>query len=145
MQFQSYTCIQRKVESGNWKFPVLNLIIYLRFYVLLKNISLIWWRHHCRWRAAKFRLRAFEQGLGSLSCHTCCYMGHRFFHSHPKDRPIQSPLTTHEGMWRVYSNLDPYGVCIKFVLNVCNRCRGNERKLKMIEQGNTICPGHFMV
>jgi hypothetical protein len=28
---------------------------YLLFYVLLKNISLIWRRHHCRWRAAKFR------------------------------------------------------------------------------------------
>jgi hypothetical protein len=34
------------------------------FYVLLKNISLIWRRHHYRWRAAKFRpmLRAFKQG-----------------------------------------------------------------------------------
>jgi hypothetical protein len=28
--------------------------IYLRFYVPLKNISLILRRHHCRWRAAKF-------------------------------------------------------------------------------------------
>jgi hypothetical protein len=33
---------------------------------------------------------------GSLSCHTCCDTGPRFFWSHPKDldRPIQSPLTT---------------------------------------------------
>jgi hypothetical protein len=44
------------------------LIDYLWFYVPPKNISLIWRRHHCRWRAAKFRptcisaLRAFEQG-----------------------------------------------------------------------------------
>jgi hypothetical protein len=29
------------------------LIDYLRFYVPLKNLSLIWKRHHCRWRAAK--------------------------------------------------------------------------------------------
>jgi hypothetical protein len=36
-------------------------------------------------------LRAFEQG-GSLSCHTCYDTGPRFFRSHPKDRPIQSPL-----------------------------------------------------
>ena len=47
---------------------------------------------------------------GSLLCHICCDTGPRFFRSHPKDRPIQSPLMTHEGMWRIYSNLDPYGV-----------------------------------
>jgi hypothetical protein len=39
------------------------LIDYLRFYVLLKNISLIWRRHHCRWRAAKFRPMLGAQGL----------------------------------------------------------------------------------
>jgi hypothetical protein len=42
------------------------LIDYLLFYVPLKDISLIWIRHHCRWRAAKYRLcsafKAFEQG-----------------------------------------------------------------------------------
>jgi hypothetical protein len=36
--------------------------------------------------------------------------GPRFFRSHPKNRPIQSPLTTHKGMWRIYSNPDPHGV-----------------------------------
>jgi hypothetical protein len=30
-------------------------INYLLFYVPLENLSLIWRRHHCRWRAAKFR------------------------------------------------------------------------------------------
>jgi hypothetical protein len=44
---------------------------------------------------------------GSLSCYTCCDTGLQFFRSHPKDRPIQSPLTTHEGVWRIYSNPDP--------------------------------------
>jgi hypothetical protein len=39
------------------------LIDYLRFYVPLKNISLIWRRHHCRWRAAKFRPMLGTQGL----------------------------------------------------------------------------------
>jgi hypothetical protein len=38
-----------------------------------------------------------------------CDTGPRFFRSHPKDRPIQSPLTTHKGIWRTYSNLDPHG------------------------------------
>ena len=33
------------------------------FYVPLKNISLIWRRHHYRWRAAKFRPMLGAQGL----------------------------------------------------------------------------------
>jgi hypothetical protein len=62
-------------------------------------------------------LRAFfEQGEGSLSCHTCCDTGLRFFRSHPKDRPIQSPLTTRMGMRRIDSNPDPLGEqSLKFV------------------------------
>jgi hypothetical protein len=39
------------------------LIDYLRFYLPLKNFSLIWRRHHCRWRAAKFRPMLGAQGL----------------------------------------------------------------------------------
>jgi hypothetical protein len=45
---------------------------------------------------------------GSLSCHACCDTGPRFFRSHPKDRPIQSPLTTRMGMLGIYSDLDPH-------------------------------------
>jgi hypothetical protein len=56
---------------------------------------------------------------GSLSCHACCDTGPRFFRCHPKDRPIQSPLTTHEGMWRIYSSPDPHGVNT----TVRRRCR----------------------
>jgi hypothetical protein len=32
-------------------------------------------------------------GEGSSPCHTYCDTESRFFRSHPKDRPIQSPLT----------------------------------------------------
>jgi hypothetical protein len=39
------------------------LIAYLQFYVPLKNISLTWRRHHCRWRAAKFRPMLGAQGI----------------------------------------------------------------------------------
>jgi hypothetical protein len=39
------------------------LIDYLLFYVPLKNILLMWRRHHYRWRAAKFRLMLGAQGL----------------------------------------------------------------------------------
>jgi hypothetical protein len=49
----------------------------------------------------------------SLSCHTCCDTGPQFFLSHPKDHPIQSPLTTRMGMWKTYSYPDPHGVNIK--------------------------------
>jgi hypothetical protein len=44
-------------------FPNSWLIDYLRFYVPLKNISLIWRRHHYRWRTAKFRPVLGAQGL----------------------------------------------------------------------------------
>jgi hypothetical protein len=36
---------------------------FLGFYVPLKNFSLIWRRHHCRWRAAKFRPMLGAEGL----------------------------------------------------------------------------------
>jgi hypothetical protein len=42
------------------------LIDYLRFYVPLKNFSLIRRRHHCRWRAVKF-LKAYARRSGPLS------------------------------------------------------------------------------
>jgi hypothetical protein len=46
---------------------------------------------------------------GSLSCHTCSNTGPRCYRSHiKKDRPIKSPLTTHKGMWRIYSNPNPH-------------------------------------
>jgi hypothetical protein len=45
---------------------------------------------------------------GSLSCHTCCDTEPLFFRFHPKDGPIQSTLTTHKGMRRIYSNSDPH-------------------------------------
>jgi hypothetical protein len=39
------------------------MIECLLFYVPLKNISLIWRRHHYQWRAAKFRPMLGAQGL----------------------------------------------------------------------------------
>jgi hypothetical protein len=66
---------------------------YLRFYVPLKNFSITGGRHHCRRRAAKFMPKVARcsgplSREGSLSCHTCCGTGPRFFLSYPKDRPI---------------------------------------------------------
>jgi hypothetical protein len=54
---------------------------------------------------------------GSLSCHTYFDTRTRFFRSHSKDRPIQSPFTTHMGMRRIYSNPDPHGV--RYSLSLC--------------------------
>jgi hypothetical protein len=39
------------------------LIDYLLFFVPLKNFSLIWRRHHCRWRTAKFSPMLVPHGL----------------------------------------------------------------------------------
>jgi hypothetical protein len=75
--------------TNDWQMEGLLIDYFKILYVPLKNFSLIWRRHHCRWRAAKFchcsALGAFEQE-GSLSCHTCCDTGPRFSRSHPKDR-----------------------------------------------------------
>jgi hypothetical protein len=71
-------------------YKYVRLIAYLLFYVPLKNFS------------HKPMLGA--QGQGSLPCHTCCDTG-EFFRSRPKDRPIQSPLTTHKGMWITVSHM----------------------------------------
>jgi hypothetical protein len=73
--------------------------------------SLIWRRHHCRWRAAKFRPMLGAQGL---------WAGRDIYRATPAvtrdlgfsglirwTTPNQSPLTTHMGMWRIYSNQDP--------------------------------------
>jgi hypothetical protein len=94
--------------------PMGGLIILKLFYVLLMNISLMWRHQHCWWRAAKFKpmLRRSEplSREGSLSCHTYWDMHPRFFWSHLKDHPIQSPVTTRIGMRRIYFNPDPHGV-----------------------------------
>jgi hypothetical protein len=61
-------CLHNSSKTlGGWGLmKLVRLIDYLGFYVPLKNFSLIWRRHHCRWRAAKFRpmlgAQAFEQG-----------------------------------------------------------------------------------
>jgi hypothetical protein len=61
IHYRTLHSLDKIIWDVNWF-----MIDYLRFYVLLKNFSLIWRRHHCRWRAANFglcsALRAFEQG-----------------------------------------------------------------------------------
>jgi hypothetical protein len=118
----------------NW--PAGWLIDYLRFYVPLKNISLIWRRHHCRWRAAKFRPMLGAQGLWAgrdLYCATPAvtrYLGFSGLiqRTAPFSRLIRhtrgcggSTLTRiltgphsvafydTQGGWRTYSNPDPHG------------------------------------
>jgi hypothetical protein len=84
------------------------LIDYLLLYVLLKNFSLIWRRHHCRWRAAKFR-PILAQGL---------WAGRDLYRATPtvtrdlcfSGLPNQSlALTTRMEMQRTYSDPDPHG------------------------------------
>jgi hypothetical protein len=45
----------------------------------------------CKIKASARRSRPLSRE-GSLSCHTCCDMGPRFFRSHPKDVPFSRPL-----------------------------------------------------
>jgi hypothetical protein len=87
------------------------LIDYLRFYAPLKNISLIWRRHHCRWRAAKIRPMLGAQGLwagGIFIVPHLLWHGTSVFPVSSEGPPHLVAFTTHEGMWRIYSNPDPH-------------------------------------
>jgi hypothetical protein len=96
-------------QGGTGPLRMVMTYIDLLFYVPFTNMT-----SPLRVKGCKIKAYARRSGPlsreGSLLCHICCDTGPRFFWSHPKDRPIQSPLTTHEGMWRIYSNLDPHGV-----------------------------------
>jgi hypothetical protein len=91
------------------------LIDYLLFYVPLKNISLIWRRHHCRWRAAKFRPMLGAQGLwagkGLYRATPAVTRGLSFSGLIRRTAPF-SRLLRHKGVWRIYSNPDPHGAKI---------------------------------
>jgi hypothetical protein len=81
----------------NW---LIDLIDYLLFYVKLKNFSLIWRRHHCRWRAKNLglcsALRAFEQGGIFI-------VPHLLWHG-------TSVFLVSSEWASIYSNPDPHGM-----------------------------------
>jgi hypothetical protein len=84
-------------------------IDYLLFYVRSRIFHIyictcIWRRNGLQNLDLCSALRSFEQGGIFIVPHLLF-----FFWSHPKGRPIQSPLTTHKEMWRTYSHLDPNG------------------------------------
>jgi hypothetical protein len=95
-QFIIQKYCSRKID---WLFTVLCRLIYGDITIAgegLQNLGL------CS------ALKAFEQG-GIFIVPHLLWHGTSVFPVHPKDRPIQSPLTTHMGMWRIYSNPDPHG------------------------------------
>jgi hypothetical protein len=61
------------------------------------------------------KISAFARCSGPLSREGTPAATPRFFRSHPKDRPIQSPLTTCKGMRRTYSYPDPHGVDLLYI------------------------------
>jgi hypothetical protein len=88
------------------------LIDYARFYVPPKKLPLIWRRHHCRWRAAKFRPMLGTQGL---------WAGRDLYRATPVTRDLGfsglirrtapfSCLLRHTGCVEdLYSNPNPHG------------------------------------
>jgi hypothetical protein len=61
---------------------------------------------------------------GSLSCHTCCDTEPRFSRPYPKDCSILSLLTTHKGMWSIYSKPDPHESPFNRLLRHTKGCGG---------------------
>jgi hypothetical protein len=58
-----HTLRKKNINLGYIFWTIGWLVGCLQFYVPLKNFSLIWRRHHCWWRAAKFRPMLGAQGL----------------------------------------------------------------------------------
>ena len=50
-------------SASDFLYYLIIVTVDLRFYVSLKRFSLIWRRHHCRWRAAKFKPMLGARGL----------------------------------------------------------------------------------
>jgi hypothetical protein len=94
------------------------LIDSLQFYVPLKNFSLIWRRHHCRWRAAKFRpmlgaqIRSFEQGVIFIAPHLLWHGASVLPVSSEGPPILVASYDTQGGMDLMYSNPDPHGIYI---------------------------------
>jgi hypothetical protein len=89
------------------------LFVYLLFYVPLKNFSRIFYGdvtivgERLQNLGLCSALRAFEQG-GIFIVPRLLWHGASVFPV-SSEGLIQSPLTTHKGIWRTYSNPDPYG------------------------------------
>jgi hypothetical protein len=57
------TLLNFEIKGSKVKVQIGLMSDYLEFCVPLKNFSLIWRRHQCRWRAAKFRSMLGAQGV----------------------------------------------------------------------------------
>jgi hypothetical protein len=108
------------------QFHCYGLIDWFLFHITLNNFLLLWRRQHCWWRAAKFRpmigAQGFWAGRDFYRASPAVTRGLVFFRSYPKDRPIQSPLTTHEEMWKIYSNTDLHGSLLSRLSWHARRC-----------------------
>ena len=91
-----------EVKSIDWSVFV-NIFVQIgkkfvcvEFIVPLENFSLIWRRHHCRWRAASFdlwsALMVIEQWGFLLTCHTYCDTGLPFYNGHLRGSVTLTPV-----------------------------------------------------
>jgi hypothetical protein len=102
-----YMHMNRLGTATGWDF---RLIDYILVYVPLKDISLVWRRHHFRWRAAIFRSGPLSRE-GSLSFHTYCDTGPRFLPVLSKGPPHS--VASYDTYWDLRFHLKvkhPYSV-----------------------------------
>jgi hypothetical protein len=133
------------------------LIDYLLFYVSLKNFSLIWRRHHCRWRAAKSSPMLGAQGL---------WAGRDLYRATPavtrdlgfsglirRTAPFSRLLRHTRSVWRTYSNPDAHGSIAKIMI-ISYQSHNCDRKHKSENEANeepwhtrrgVMCPGEVSV
>ena len=97
-------CPISKFLKREWKIVNLNklcLFACVEFIVPLENFSLIWRRHHCRWKLQILICARHSWPLsseGSLTCHTYCDTGLPFIKVFSED-PWHSNLLSSVWQW----------------------------------------------
>jgi hypothetical protein len=139
MQFESYSCIQTKVESINWKF---------RFFPKFKRGNSV----KNQWTITKFELD-LRIPMTNLYMQ---FEPYTYIQTNVRERKLKfnsrgiTLSKNHPTVTKFKFDLhNPIYSYTKFELNVCNRSRDNERKPFMewrndgMTKGNTICPWPF--
>ena len=66
------------IQHETFHYMFVLLFVCVGFFVSLENFSLIWRRHHCRWRAANVDLCSAPMAIKQWGFHTYCDTGHPF-------------------------------------------------------------------
>jgi hypothetical protein len=114
---------RRPWKSQIWWLSWIMIDYLFTVHLPLKNVSIRWRCHHCRWGLQHIGPGPFGRE-GSLSYHTYCDTGLRFFCLIEKTAPFSQLLGHTKGykiaeitmLWRMFSNPDPLSYMMVYPL-----------------------------